>query len=276
MDQEEEQQQQQQREQEQDKSIRGWFVERWRQIVQENEREGVTKKDLERLEGLFDVLSGKKEPHYDLPSIQLPYGFYLPKLPTRRFYTPECRSWRLCQMLEAKRSDIVYELLALLPNASTPLLPPDFQDLHRDIVATKDGAQEPNVFCPYIGEGDGEAADMVRNGSWDVFYFFRDFVRQDRNCSLCPVTSSLLDQLISEGLMLGGMVCFSALKPSTRILPHYGPSNMRSLFSFFFFFCSFDLTKGMVDIFDRLTCHLGLFGCEGLCLDQSKNLRVCF
>ena len=216
-------------EEEEDFTVQSWFGQRWSRIVQECEAKGTDPRELNRLESLFRVLEGKEEPRYDMPSIQLPYGFYLPRLPTRRFFLPECRAWRLCQTLKQRRSDIVYELLRLLPPDSNALLPPDFRDLHRDILNQRSDAQaaDNTPFRPYVGEGDGEAADMVRDGSWDVFYFFRDFVRQEGNCSLCPTTSSLLDQLIADGDMLGGMVCFSALKPSTRILPHYGPSNMR-------------------------------------------------
>ena len=78
-----------------------------------------------------------------------------------------------------------------------------------------------------------------RDGKWKVFYFWRQFLEYPENAKLCPNTYALLQKLKRDGLLLAGMVCFSSIMPGTRILPHTGPSNM------------------------RLTCHLGLTGCNG-------------
>ena len=80
---------------------------------------------------------------------------------------------------------------------------------------------------------------MTSRGEWKVFHFFKQFEKQDENCSRCPQTTAILESLKAEGSLLAGMVCFSSLLAGSRIVSHTGPSNM------------------------RLTCHLGLIGCKG-------------
>ena len=60
-----------------------------------------------------------------------------------------------------------------------------------------------------------------------MFYFYKHFIRQDQNCAKCPVTAGLIDRMMDEGILVGGMVCFSRITPGTKIIPHTGPSNMR-------------------------------------------------
>ena len=97
-------------------------------------------------------------------------------------------------------------------------------------------------FQEYRGDGVNSDKSVMTNmnGQWNVFYFWQQFILQERNATLCPKTYAVLEKLRQEGSILSGMVCFSSLMPGTTILPHTGPSNM------------------------RLTCHLGLIGCNNV------------
>ena len=106
------------------------------------------------------------------------------------------------------------------------------------LLLSREDAQKE--FVEYQGDGVNSDKSLMTNrkGKWDVFYFWQQFQPMPSNASLCPKTFAILDQLKEEGLLLSGMVCFSSLMPGSRIVPHTGPSNM------------------------RLTCHLGLIGCD--------------
>jgi aspartyl/asparaginyl beta-hydroxylase (cupin superfamily) len=107
--------------------------------------------------------------------------------------------------------------------------------------------QEASVeFNEYIGDGiSSDKSTMTSKGEWKVFYFWQQFNLFENNCARCPKTAELLKRLQREDLLLAGMVCFSSLMPNSHIKAHTGPSNM------------------------RLTCHLGLLGCDG-----SSTIRV--
>mmetsp|Transcript_23115 Transcript_23115/g.64924 ORF Transcript_23115/g.64924 Transcript_23115/m.64924 type:complete len:182 (-) Transcript_23115:237-782(-) len=99
-------------------------------------------------------------------------------------------------------------------------------------------------------EGDGNDDDrgcMTSSGDWTVLYFYHNFDRKHENCQKFPVLMDTLKQLGPD--FLGGMVCFSCIVPGTHIVPHTGPSNM------------------------RLTCHLGITGCEDVQVQVGTERR---
>ena len=67
---------------------------------------------------------------------------------------------------------------------------------------------------------------MVSSGTWNVLYFYHNFMPNFTNMRKFPVLASVLKQFGDE--FLGGMVCFSSIEPGTCIVPHTG--------SFIFFF----------------------------------------
>lgn len=91
-------------------------------------------------------------------------------------------------------------------------------------------------FEEYLGE-DSKAVATEKKEDWNIYYFYRNFQTIEENVKKCPKTIQILNSLPER--LFFGMVCFSSLKPGGKILPHTGPSNM------------------------RLTCHLGLSGCDG-------------
>ena len=55
------------------------FSEEWKHICESNPDE-LRRGDLQRLHQMFAVLMGEEKPKYDLPLVQRPYSFYMPKL----------------------------------------------------------------------------------------------------------------------------------------------------------------------------------------------------
>ena len=76
---------------------------------------------------------------------------------------------------------------------------------------------------------------MVSAGSWNVLYFYHNFMPNLTNMRKFPFLASILRQFGED--FLGGMVCFSSIEPGTCIVPHTGffYYYFFSLFLFFFF-----------------------------------------
>ena len=172
----------------------------------------------------------------------------------------------------------------------------DFQVIREELLSLLDGWNRnsretsagdnasPSGFKEYMGDGGSkDQGRMTTSGLWKgekhrvvgslwrlaphivlldsvVFYFYHNFVEVEENFAKCPKTGSILRQLVAADLLLGGMVCFSVIKPGTHIVPHTGPSNMR-------YQCRgmrHDLHDIHIDpLINRLTCHMGLTGCDG-------------
>mmetsp|Transcript_25124 Transcript_25124/g.39166 ORF Transcript_25124/g.39166 Transcript_25124/m.39166 type:complete len:286 (-) Transcript_25124:61-918(-) len=170
----------------------------------------------ERMEAMFEILQGKTKPSFQHQH-QRPYSFYLPKLPYKMFWNKEALP--LTAILEENYEKIKEEL---------------FENLEKE-------EKSPGYldFTPYVGDGTEEdKGKMVSAGSWNVLYFYHNFMPNVGNMGKFPVLTSVLKQFGEE--FLGGMVCFSSIEPGTCIVPHTGPSNM------------------------RLTCHLGIVGCQNV------------
>jgi len=199
-------------------NVQQWLIKEWQQIILSSGKEG-----LERIEKMINVLCGKEDIQFLTPG-QQPYSFYLAGLEAKPFY--ESHQFPFASVLEKNYEDIKNELLVVLKN-------------------DKKGSQ----FAHYMGDGlEDDKGTMVKSGEWKVKYLYHNFGKNDENCKLFPVTSRILDSLDTQ--ILRGMICFSAIKPGTHIIPHYGPSNM------------------------RLTCHLGIIGCQDV--ELSVGNEKCF
>lgn len=78
------------------------------------------------------------------------------------------------------------------------------------------------------GDTAGWARNNTSSGQWNVFYFYNQGVKNERNCRRCPKTSYVLDGL--QGLMRNTLffnASFSVLRADTLIDEHYGPTNTR-------------------------------------------------
>ena len=85
---------------------------------------------------------------------------------------------------------------------------------------------------PFLGTAHAPGNDGYVSGpagsSWDALFFFRHGRRYDSNHLRFPHTSALLDSL--DLCCIDGQapeICFSILRPRTRIEPHHGVTNAR-------------------------------------------------
>lgn len=85
---------------------------------------------------------------------------------------------------------------------------------------------------PFLGVGRSRTTDEYVSGpagaSWDALFFFRHGRRFEENHRRFPRTAALLDAL--DLCRIDGQapeVCFSILRPHTRIEPHHGVTNAR-------------------------------------------------
>ncbi len=141
------------------------------------------------------------------PYPQEPLLLHYPRLPAIPFYDRGLFPW--LDRLEAATAMIRDELEALLASA-------------------------PQDFAPYIAFPPGvpvnQWAELNHSPRWSSLFLWRDGVRQDRPCALCPRTAALLEEL--PLMRQGGFAptaIFSQLEPHTRIPPHTGSANSRLL-----------------------------------------------
>jgi len=243
----------------------------------ENRRTHVDASELVRLTEMFAILEGRLTPLFD-GSYQRPYAFVMPALCTQPFW--ESALLPATSILERNHHVILQELLSVLP-CEDVLSPPEpaaaaasateTQDTSSSLSSSSSSSSSSSLaaadqqrdtckdysevhqaerrlgFREYIGDGrPDEKGNMVSSGTWTVLYFYHNFVRNEAVHRRFPRTSAVLESL--PGL-LRGMVCFSSLLPGTRIVAHTGPSNM------------------------RLTCHLGMFGCDGVHVSVERETR---
>ena len=119
-----------------------------------------------------------------------------------------------------------------LDPASHPLVPPllaAYADMKAEFLqALTDG----EGVEPFLGIERSARTDEYVSGpagaSWDALFFFRHGHRYDANHRRFPRTGALLDAL--DLCRIDGQapeICFSILRPHTRIEPHHGVTNAR-------------------------------------------------
>lgn len=136
---------------------------------------------------------------------QRPLVLYIPDLPDEPFMDPHLHLW--AKRLEHAFPAIRQEALALLTRET------GFEDFVR------------------LKPGDNMDRYLAgRAPAWEAFFFYRHGVRYDENHALCPQTSATLESI--DLFRVPGQapeICFSVLRPGTRILPHHGICNARSV-----------------------------------------------
>jgi aspartyl/asparaginyl beta-hydroxylase (cupin superfamily) len=141
------------------------------------------------------------------PYPQEPLLLHYPQLPAIPFHDRTLFPW--LETLEAATETIKAELEALL-------------------------ASDPEDFAPYIAFPPGvpvnQWAELNQSRRWSALFLWRDGVRQEKPCALCPRTAALLDTLpLMRQAGFAPTVTFSQLEPHTRIPPHTGSTNSRLL-----------------------------------------------
>ncbi|MGH6986375.1 MAG: aspartyl/asparaginyl beta-hydroxylase domain-containing protein [Caulobacteraceae bacterium] len=165
-----------------------------------SERASFAGEDLERFDEALAIYSGRAEVYQQKPML-----LHYPRLPAIPFYDRSLFPW--LEMLEAATDVIRGEL--------EPLLASRFES-----------------FVPYIDYPPGHPVDqwaeLNHNRRWSSFFLWRDGVRQDGACALCPRTAELLAGLpLADQPGYAPTAMFSVLAAKTHIPPHTGSANTR-------------------------------------------------
>lgn len=157
---------------------------------------------LDRFDEALNIFAGRARPY-----MQQPLLLHYPRLPAIPFYDRSQFPW--LERLEAATPAIEEELAAVL-------------------------SLRADDFAPYIAFPPGapvdQWAELNHSPLWSTFYLWRDGVRQDRACELCPKTAALLESLpMARQTGFAPTAVFSRLAPHTRIPPHTGSTNARLL-----------------------------------------------
>lgn len=77
-----------------------------------------------------------------------------------------------------------------------------------------------------LQRGFGRADALLGAGDWSIFNLYRQGVRVERNCALCPRTVEIAESLplCTDGQ---AMLYFSVMTPGTHVKPHCGFTNTR-------------------------------------------------
>ncbi len=163
-------------------------------------REQFAGQDLDRFDESVAIYAGLARPY-----TQEPLLLHYPRLPAIPFYNRELFPW-----------------LADL-EAATPVLQAELAG------AMAAGAGD---FAPYIAFPPGvpvnQWAALNHSRAWSSFFLWRDGVRQESACALCPRTTALLASLpMSDQPGFAPTAMFSILDAKTAIPPHTGSANTR-------------------------------------------------
>jgi tetratricopeptide (TPR) repeat protein len=153
-----------------------------------------------RFEESLGVYAGRAKVY-----VQEPLLLHYPRLPAIPFYDRSFFPW--FEELEAATDTIRRELEGAL-------------------AAARDD------FAPYIAYPKGapvnQWGELNHSKLWSSFFLWKDGVRQDQACKLCPRTAALLDSLpMCDQPGFAPTAMFSALEAHTRIPPHTGSTNVR-------------------------------------------------
>jgi aspartyl/asparaginyl beta-hydroxylase (cupin superfamily) len=158
--------------------------------------------DQHRYDACRDILLGKRRAYSSLPK-----DTYFPYLPAIEFFRREDFPW--LGMLEEATEDIAAEALAALQ-------------------------RQPAEFSPYVNFPPGtpldEWAPLNRSMKWTVYSLLHDGSAVPAHQAACPKTAAVLAQLPLcdiPGYAPGAY--FSVLEPRTRLPPHTGTTNTRSI-----------------------------------------------
>ena len=158
--------------------------------------------DLHRYDACLDILLGKRRAYSSLPK-----DTFFPYLPAIEFFERELFPW--LEVLEAGTEDIAAEAVNALQRAS-------------------------GDFTPYVSVPPGtpldEWAALNNSRDWSVYPLWHDGAALAEHQALCPRTTAVLAQIPMcdvPGYAPGAF--FSVLQPGTRLPPHTGTTNTRSI-----------------------------------------------
>jgi aspartate beta-hydroxylase len=164
--------------------------------------ERYTGADQERFAACRDILLGKRRAYASEPKSML-----FPYLPAIEFFQREQFPW--LDILEAATEDIAAEALAVLTG-------------------------DRQGFKPYVDFAPGTPVDnwgpLNRSLAWTTYELWHDGARVKDHIAKCPKTAAVLEQLpLCDIPKYAPGAYFSVLKPQTRLPPHTGTTNTRSI-----------------------------------------------
>ena len=109
--------------------------------------------------------------------------------------------------------------------ASAPAIRAELQDL---LARGDDG------FAPYVqypsGYPDSKWSELDHSERWSAYFLWRHGKRIDDHCNRCPATAAAVSNVpLADHAGRAPTVFFSLLHPKTRIPPHTGVTNARSI-----------------------------------------------
>ncbi|MCB9705691.1 MAG: aspartyl/asparaginyl beta-hydroxylase domain-containing protein [Myxococcales bacterium] len=164
------------------RALRREQAERWREALYAE----LGVRNLERVEGMLDILAMTRAQPEPLPWQQMFREWMVPGLDNRP-WRDDRPAWR--ERLEAAWPAIRREALALM-EASEPL--GDYHSRKSDV-----------------------ALSQVKHGTWQAFYFYREQRTFAEAATRCPVTAGCLAEV-----PLGTEALFSVLQPGTELRAH--------------------------------------------------------
>lgn len=163
-------------------ALRREVAERWRRTL----RADLGVRDLERIEGMLDILAATQPPPEPLPQQQMFREWMVPGLDNRPWRDDQ-PAWR--PRLEASWPEIRREARALL--------------------------EAPEPLDDYLSRKSDAALAQVKHGTWQAFYFYRELRTFAEAATRCPVTAACLEQV-----PLGTEALYSVLRPRTELRAH--------------------------------------------------------
>jgi aspartyl/asparaginyl beta-hydroxylase (cupin superfamily) len=158
--------------------------------------------DQHRYDACQDILLGKRRAYSSLPK-----DTFFPYLPAIEFFPREHFPW--LATLEAATEDIAQEALAVFRGGSAD-------------------------FAPYVNFPPGtpldEWAPLNHSLDWSVYSIWHDGKLLPAHQAACPKTAAVLERLpMCDVPDYAPGAYFSVLKPHTRLPPHTGTTNTRSI-----------------------------------------------
>jgi aspartate beta-hydroxylase len=165
-------------------------------------RAGLSPQQLRRFDAAVDASLGRRQIYHNVCE-----GFHFPFLPADEFFDREHFPW----MAEIE--------------AATPAIRAELQDLL---------AKGDEGFAPYVqypsGYPESKWSDLDHSERWSAYFLWRHGKRIDNHCTRCPETAAALSKVpLADHAGRAPTAFFSLLHPKTRIPPHTGVTNSRTI-----------------------------------------------
>ncbi|HEV2568890.1 aspartyl/asparaginyl beta-hydroxylase domain-containing protein [Sphingomonas sp.] len=165
-------------------------------------RTGLERRDTRRFDAAVDAMLGRRRIYANQCD-----GLHFPFLPADEFFDREHFPW-----------------LAEL-EAATPAIRAELQDLL---------AKGDKGFAPYVqypsGYPESKWSHLDHSERWSAYFLWRHGKRMDEHCARCPETAAVLAKLpLASHAGRAPTAFFSLLHPKTRIPPHTGVTNTRTI-----------------------------------------------